>query len=34
LRVVKYIMEAHKGEVRIKSLPGEGSVVSLIFPKT
>jgi signal transduction histidine kinase len=34
LRVVKYIMEAHKGEVRIKSHIGEGSIVSLIFPKT
>jgi signal transduction histidine kinase len=34
LRVVKYIMEAHKGEVRIKSHLGEGSIVSLIFPKT
>ncbi len=34
LRVVKYIMEAHKGEVRIKSHIGEGSLVSLVFPKT
>jgi signal transduction histidine kinase len=34
LRVVKYIMEAHKGEVRIKSQLGEGSLVSLVFPKT
>jgi signal transduction histidine kinase len=34
LRVVKYIMEAHKGEVRIKSQPGEGCLVSLVFPKT
>jgi signal transduction histidine kinase len=34
LRVVKYIMEAHRGEVRIKSQLGEGSVVSLVFPKT
>jgi len=34
LRVVKYIMEAHKGEVRIKSHLGEGSIVSLVFPKT
>jgi signal transduction histidine kinase len=33
LRVVKYIMEAHKGEVRIKSQLGEGTVVTLVFPK-
>lgn len=34
LRVVKYIMEAHKGEVRIKSQVGEGTLVSLVFPKS
>jgi signal transduction histidine kinase len=34
LRVVKYIMEAHKGKVRINSQPGEGTVVSLVFPKS
>ncbi len=33
LRVVKYIMEAHKGEVRIESQLGKGTVVSLVFPK-
>lgn len=34
LRVVKYIMEAHKGEVRIESQLGQGTVVSLVFPKS
>jgi two-component system phosphate regulon sensor histidine kinase PhoR len=34
LRVVKYIMEAHKGEVRIESQLGKGSLVSIVFPKT
>lgn len=33
LRVVRYIMEAHNGEVKIKSQPGKGTVVSLVFPK-
>jgi signal transduction histidine kinase len=33
LRIVKYIMEAHRGEVRIQSQLGRGSVVSLVFQK-
>ncbi|NOR12294.1 MAG: hypothetical protein GQ545_03480 [Candidatus Aminicenantes bacterium] len=33
LRVVKYVMEAHRGEVRIRSQLGKGSTVSLVFPK-
>ncbi len=33
LRVVKYIMEAHNGNVKLHSQLGEGTVVSLVFPK-
>jgi len=33
LRIVKYVMEAHGGEVRVKSELGKGSVFSLVFPK-
>jgi signal transduction histidine kinase len=33
LRVVKYIMEAHRGEVRIESQLGAGTLVNLVFPK-
>jgi len=33
LKVVKHIMEAHRGEIRVESQPGRGSTFSLIFPK-
>jgi signal transduction histidine kinase len=33
LKIVKHIIEAHKGEIRIKSQPLKGSTFSLIFPK-
>ncbi|NIM90054.1 MAG: GHKL domain-containing protein [Candidatus Aminicenantes bacterium] len=33
LKIVKHIMEAHQGQVRVKSQPNEGSTFSLIFPK-
>jgi signal transduction histidine kinase len=32
LPLVKHILEAHGGEVRVKSEPGRGSAFSLIFP--
>jgi signal transduction histidine kinase len=32
LKIVKYIMEAHGGEIRVESQPGEGSTFCLIFP--
>jgi len=32
LKIVKHIMEAHGGEVRVESQPGEGSTFCLIFP--
>jgi signal transduction histidine kinase len=31
LPLVKHIMDAHSGEVRVKSTPGRGSVFSLVF---
>ena len=31
LKVIKHIMDAHRGEIRVESQPGEGSVFSLIF---
>jgi two-component system phosphate regulon sensor histidine kinase PhoR len=34
LKIVKYIMEAHKGEVRVESRPNEGSTFRLIFSKS
>ena len=34
LKVVRHIMEAHGGEVRIESEPGQGSEFRLVFPKT
>jgi signal transduction histidine kinase len=34
LRVVKYVMEAHRGEVRVESELGKGSIFSLVFPKS
>jgi len=33
LKIVKHIMEAHKGEVKVVSQPSRGSTFSLIFPK-
>lgn len=33
LKIVRQIMEAHKGSVRVASRPGEGSVFSLVFPR-
>jgi two-component system phosphate regulon sensor histidine kinase PhoR len=33
LKIVKHIMEAHKGEVKVESQPNKGSTFSLIFPK-
>jgi two-component system phosphate regulon sensor histidine kinase PhoR len=32
LSIVKHIMEAHKGEVSLRSVPGEGSIFRLSFP--
>ena len=32
LTLVKHIMKAHKGDVVVRSQPGEGSCVSLILP--
>ena len=33
LKIVKHIMEAHKGEIKVESQPNKGSTFSLIFPK-
>jgi signal transduction histidine kinase len=33
LKIVKHIMEAHKGEVKVESQSNKGSTFSLIFPK-
>jgi signal transduction histidine kinase len=33
LKIVKHIMEAHQGEIRVESQPNKGSTFSLIFPK-
>jgi signal transduction histidine kinase len=32
LKIIKHIMDAHRGEIRVESQPGEGSMFSLIFP--
>jgi two-component system phosphate regulon sensor histidine kinase PhoR len=32
LAIVKHIMDAHKGEITVKSSPGEGSLFRLLFP--
>ena len=34
LKIVKHIMDAHQGEVRVDSQPGRGSTFSLILPKS
>jgi signal transduction histidine kinase len=33
LEIVKHIMAAHKGEIRLESRPGQGSAFRLVFPK-
>lgn len=33
LKIVKHVMDAHRGNVLIESRPGEGSVFILVFPK-
>jgi signal transduction histidine kinase len=33
LKIVKHIMDAHKGKVQIQSLSGKGSTFILVFPK-
>jgi len=33
LKIVKHIVEAHKGEIRVESQPNSGSTFSLILPK-
>ena len=33
LKIVKHIMNAHRGEIRVESQPKKGSTFSLIFPK-
>jgi len=32
LKIIRHIMDAHRGEIRVESQPGEGSTFSLIFP--
>ncbi len=32
LSIVKYIMDAHKGEIKLSSKVGEGSKFKLLFP--
>jgi signal transduction histidine kinase len=34
LKIVKHIMEAHRGEIKVESQPQEGSAFCLIFPKS
>jgi signal transduction histidine kinase len=34
LKIVKHIMEAHKGEIRVESQPHKGSIFCLVFPKS
>ncbi len=34
LKIVKHIMSAHKGSIRIVSQPGQGSEFNLIFPRS
>ena len=33
LKIVKHIMDAHRGEVRVESRPDRGSTFRLIFPE-
>jgi len=33
LKIIRHIMDAHKGDVRVESKEGEGSVFTLAFPK-
>ena len=33
LRIVKHIMKAHKGDVKVESEPDKGSTFSLYFPR-
>ncbi|GAJ08125.1 unnamed protein product, partial [marine sediment metagenome] len=34
LKIVKHIMDAHKGQINVQSQPGKGSTFSLIFPRS
>ncbi len=34
LKIIRHIMDAHKGDIRVESKEGEGSVFTLAFPKT
>jgi signal transduction histidine kinase len=34
LKIVKHIMAAHKGDIRVESRPNQGSTFRLIFPKS
>ncbi|MHB8055992.1 MAG: sensor histidine kinase [Candidatus Aminicenantales bacterium] len=34
LKIIRHIMDAHKGDVRVESTEGEGSVFTLAFPKS
>ena len=33
LKIIRHIMDAHKGKIEVKSQPNKGSTFSLIFPK-
>ncbi len=33
LKIVKHIIEAHQGEIRVESWPNKGSTFTLVFPK-
>jgi signal transduction histidine kinase len=33
LKIIRHIMDAHKGDIRVESAEGEGSVFTLTFPK-
>ena len=34
LKILKHIMEAHNGKIKVRSQPGQGSVFILIFPRS